>query len=277
MLLNEFFTGIGLPEWARGPIAAAADALSAQDMRPVYALLLNEATGDEGLKALAQAVGEDKDGIKTLAAMSVCALSSYERYRVMGIPDEIFDATMQFVSRFLQAEYERSGRLRFIWGWWFPRQLSLREFRLGALEYEMTRENEAPCIRIHIPAGTDMSLPSLNASLQQARAFFARYFPAHAEAEIFCDSWMLSPVLKELLPERSHILLFQRNFTVLKTEENDAALEWIFPDKTIPTKALPENTSLQKKVKRLLLAGGHIGWTLGKLNADAFCERPQKK
>ena len=37
------------------------------------------------------------------------------------------------------------------WGWWFPRQLSLQEFRVGCLEYEFV-ELEEKMISIHIPS-----------------------------------------------------------------------------------------------------------------------------
>lgn len=52
--------------------------------------------------------------------------------------------------------------------------------------------------------------------------------------------------------------------------EASAALDWIFPDGSLPPERLPEDTLLQKKVKALLLAGGSLGWTLGRLRKDAW-------
>ena len=72
--------------------------------------------------------------------------------------------------------------------------------------------------------------------------------------------------LRELLPEGSNILRFQRRFDILRVDENSpAALEWIFPDPKVKPEDFPEDTRLRRAAKRYLLSGGRIGWTLGKL------------
>ncbi len=88
-----------------------------------------------------------------------------------------------------------------------------------------------------------------------------------------CESWLLSPALKELLPSESRILRFQEAFDL--TEENpedSSAMEWVFyvTEKqrgSVQIEDLPENTSLQRKMKAMLQAGkkpGSAGGTLAR-------------
>ena len=72
--------------------------------------------------------------------------------------------------------------------------------------------------------------------------------------------------LKKLLRKDSNILYFQDNFEIVKVEEeSNAFLEWIYLRNDIDYDKLPELTSLQRNVKKYLLEGGKIGWTLGRL------------
>ena len=86
---------------------------------------------------------------------------------------------------------------------------------------------------------------------------------------MYCDSWLLSPVLAELLPESSRILAFQRRFRILSVNrENTGAIGWIWPGYREPSAQLPEDTSLQKRMKPFLLAGGKPGWAEGIMTGD---------
>ena len=87
---------------------------------------------EEGLSALKEALGEDEDGMKLFAAQSQEALLALREYEKRGIGRDIFLATMAFMARFSGEALVRRGRVEWTWGWWFPRQLALKEFRLGA-------------------------------------------------------------------------------------------------------------------------------------------------
>lgn len=231
-------------------------------------------SGEEGLNALKEALGEDADGMKLFVAQSLEALLALREYGERGIGRGIFTATMEFLARFSEVVYVRRGCVEWTWGWWFPRQLALREFRLGALEYEMTEGvafggkpagGSKRRIFLHIPAGADLSDGAVDASVAAAKAFFPKYFPDFAEAEYVCSSWMLSPALSGILPETSRVRRFGERFSVVFWEEDSPAFrDWIFPAAaSAPAEDLPEATSLQRAVKRHLLAGGKIGWAEG--------------
>lgn len=79
----------------------------------------------------------------------------------------------------------------------------------------------------------------------------------------------MSPALKELLPEDSKILRFQEMFEIGHIDKEDNGfLEWVFKRSDVLTEELPEDTSLQRRMKKHLLAGGWIGEAEG--SADAI-------
>ena len=81
---------------------------------------------------------------------------------------------------------------------------------------------------------------------------------------MYCQSWLLSPALKNILSGNSNILSFQKLFDIVETdEESMAVLDWVFPGFDKVSGKLPENTSLQRNMKKYLLEGKKIGWTKG--------------
>lgn len=215
-------------------------------------------------KLILSDVGEDPDGIKILWEELKLAEQAFEEYQRKGISFDIFIDTMKFCTRFLSAYYKTYGCYRFVWGWWFPRQLSLKEFRIGALEYEYSQEG---CIYVHIPSDADLSPQSVFNSISRFKDFNRQYFPEHQGREIRCQSWLLSLELKNVLTENSNILAFQKLFDVVETDyESMAVLDWVFPGFDKVSEELPEETSLQKNMKKHLLGGGKIGWSTGKLS-----------
>ena len=274
MTVKRFWREIGVSTAVSAPV---------EELRENEALLSGLPLGswrtapyEEGLSALKEALGEDEDGMKLFAAQSMEALLALHEYEERGIGRDIFLATMAFMARFSKEALVRRGREEWTWGWWFPRQLALKEFRLGALEYEMTEGaafggkpsgGNTRRIFLHIPADADLSDGAVDASLATAKAFFSKYFPAFADAEYVCGSWMLSPALSEIMPETSRVRRFSERFSVVFWGEDSPAFrDWIFPSAVAaPVEELPEATSLQRAAKQLLLAGGKIGWAEGVL------------
>ena len=63
-----------------------------------------------------------------------------------------------------------------------------------------------------------------------AKALFPKHFPDFADAEYVCESWMLSPALREIMPETSRVRRFSERFSVVFWEEDSPAFrDWIFP------------------------------------------------
>ena len=217
-------------------------------------------------KPAGQPAPENDLGAEMLIRQLMQAVESRKWGEWKRIPEDIWIATMKAFPRFI-AEHRRSyGYDGFDRYGWTVRQAGARLFRIGELEYELA-ENEPGkrVIRVHIPSDTKLEPALLNASLSRADAFLGEYFPEWADLPKICESWLLSPVLKELLPPESRILRFQSAFDLRETfPEDDAALEWVFrvaqgQREGLDMTKLPEETSLQKRMKALLLSGRKPG------------------
>ena len=200
-----------------------------------------------------QEVPEDDDGAAILIRQLMIASDCRKYGAWKDIPEEIWMETMKCFPRFI-SEHRRS------YGWdgfdrygWTTRQIGAKLFRIGELEYELAEDEEGRKeIGLHIPSDAKLEAERMNASLKEADAFIRERFPGWAGVPKTCESWLLSPALKDLLPEGSRILKFQEAFELKETyPEDDAALEWVFyvaegQREGLDISRLPEDTSLQR-------------------------------
>ena len=211
------------------------------------------------------------DGADVLIRQLTEAVESRKWGAWRRFPEEVWLDTMKCYPRFISEHRRSYGFDGFDRGDWTVRQVSARLFRLGELEYELAEEEGGRFISLHIPSDAKLEPARLNESLRAARAFLAEYFPDWADLPVLCESWLLSPRLREWLPADSRILRFRAAFDILQDDpEDDAALEWVFHvargqrDALSPA-GLPEETSLQRRMKADLLAGGKPGAARGRL------------
>lgn len=228
--------------------------------------IITRSKWDEGITELQELLGNDPSGVKILwELLHIVSTYSYEAYVRRGISKDIFAATMKFCTRFLQERYHTYGDYNFVWAWWFPRQISLSEYRIGALEYEFV-SGESMEIAIHIPSDADMSKESVARSMGDFIEFRRKYYPEWKTVRMTCDTWMLMPELKELLEEDSNIIAFQNLFAIDMVDYNATwYMGWIFPGVEKVDGNLPEGTSLQRNLKKYLLEGRQFGIAKGHL------------
>ena len=204
-----------------------------------------------------------KDDMGMLACQLQAAVHTRTLYREAGISDRIFLDTMGCFRRFLGETMHRTGKLCFDRGWWTYRQLSMRLFRLGQLEFEMLQDPHA--VSVHIPSDSCISPEEVDRSLEQLRAFLPVHCPDYADAPVGCESWLLSPALQEHLRDGSNIRSFQDRFMLIHVVDDAPDVrEWLFqvPEGT-PVSSFPEDSSLQRNVKHHMLKGGTIGVARG--------------
>ena len=244
---------LNMPQTATEEILSLSRELNFPALQPAMDMLFREETWEDGLSSLKMQLGDDSRGMKMLSCMLVCALQTRENYRKLGIPEDIFLATMDCFPRFVREHMESYGCCGFDRDFWTVRQLSGVLFRIGLLEYELSKGQ----VCLHIPTGARLIGPEIDASLEEARAFLRRFFPAWQSLPMTCHSWLLSPALPGLISPDSNILRFQKRFRIVpETEQNREFLVWIFTNRDIPYPRLPENTHLQRVVKQYLLQGG---------------------
>lgn len=235
--------------------------------RPLLKALLIPAAWDDALARLKALIGDDPRGMKVLTFMLVCCGETWDSYQSLGISDDIYIETLKCFTRFINEHLESYGTFGFDRDFWTMRQLSARLFRLGTLEFELTEDRGQKAVHVHIPSDADLSPQARHRSYDTARDFIARLFPAYEGVPFLCTSWLLSPALKECLPESSRILSFQSEYKVTEVfPDHDQFLTWVYKRPDIPLADLPESSTLQRNLKKYLLAGGRIGEAAGVLD-----------
>ncbi len=246
--------------------AEVAEAVTSYDKTVDYSALgdtfkkldLPELWG-EAISELQAFCGDDPMGMKILTLLMHCITYTYEKYLEKGIPEKIFIDTMGFIPRFLKSNYDTWGNYSFVWAWWLPREITMREFRVGEFEYEFSCEGERLKINVHIPSDARLA----SSDIKAIYPFIEEFYPEYKNGIICCDSWMLSPELKKLLPESSNIIKFQNQFEIKHIDlESPCFMGWIY-DKSMPIEDLPEDTTLRKNLKQHLLGGGKVGSAYG--------------
>ncbi len=208
----------------------------------------------------------DEDKIKILVCMMKASVDAYDIYKAKGISDEIYFATMKCYTRFIDETYKMTGKLYFDRYWWTTRQAGCHLFRIGELEYEMKHIDDKIVIGLHIPSDVDFSPSAVNESLMSARRFFTEHYHELTDCEYQCHSWLLDSHLKGMLNENSNIISFQNRFEIFDEGEVDTEfIEWLYNTKSTDYSALPENTSLQRNMKKHILSGGVIRNAYGRV------------
>ncbi len=118
----------------------------------------------------------------------VAVATQYHRDR--GIPDAVTRVTLADLGRNLAVDrrIHREG--------WPVMQSWLTLHARGAL-YELGRlqhhRSDTGAISLHIPESSPLTPEAIDASLDEARAFFPRHFPDEPYTAFSCGSWLLDP------------------------------------------------------------------------------------
>ena len=217
---------------------------------------------------------EQDHGLGILRFYLDWAVKLKEQYDAIGIPEQVFWDGMKDMAIWAEDYRDKHGVPGFAeWGW-VATTLSMKVFRLGRLQFEPMQLETAvvcdgrtypagtPVLNVHIPAGEPLDVAEVRAAMDYAPRFFQTYFQKTCTL-FYCHSWLLSPQLKELLPEESRILQFQNLFSVCEVDQERQAEERVFGYLADDPKTYPEETSLQKKMKASILAGKTFGMGCG--------------
>lgn len=240
-------------------LSTMLDEFESINSKEIYLKFLDENVDFENLKEELN----DIDGLKILYVYLIKAYEDFEIYNKLGIDKKIYFDTFKCFRRFIDETYEMTGKVIFDRYFWTYRQTELKLFRIGELEFEICDIEKV--ISIHIPSDAKLTEEEVKKSLNEAKKFFLEII--NKSDYIFkCTSWLLSPNLKEVLNEQSNILRFQELFSIESVNLlDDSGISWIFKTDSKEIKTFKEETSLQKKLKKRLLNGEHIGIATGVL------------
>lgn len=245
MNMNELAERIHLP---REALEILAHEIEENDYRSAKALFY------EDMEQFIAAWKEKSDRY-AWALRFYCRIAAeiYGEYKWQGIEDTVFDQTFYDITIWCRECHRKYGEYGIDEIWWIGQSAKMKLFRLGRLQFEP--DDEKGVLNVHIPAGEPLNALACKESFEQAESFFDEKYKAYV-----CESWLLSPRLKELLPGGSNILLFQQLFEIQNISyEYPQAEERIFGEILEQKENYPEDTSLRKIAKQYILSGNDIG------------------
>lgn len=252
MGLREFMEQIGLPEEGK---QCVANYYMPEETYQNWRVLFYE--NEEGFFRKA----EKQSGKELLILVLYVRFAAdlYPQYMKKGIPSKIYyDTFSDFTIWFLQCGRQKN-KIGLMEERWLKLHLKMRLFRLGRLQFE--KDDTEKQIHVHIPEGEALSREACDSAFRQAKDFFGESY-----SQFDCESWLLSPVLPELLDEQSNIIQFQKRFQIKRINRDiRQAEERVFGVIQEDKNSYPEKTKLQKALKKYLLEGKNPGVGYGVL------------
>lgn len=159
---------------------------------------------------------------------------------------------------------------------WFCGFFDLTRFALGRLQFEVVtmwqdyekngvrlEKDKSKVINVHIPrTGTPLDKESCDKAYAQAREFFRGQ--AGEGCAFVCDSWLLYPENKNILPPHSNTYRFMSEYDIIGWEVNNGEDLWrLFDTEEKNPDRLPANSSMRRCYIDHLKSGGRVGCGFG--------------
>lgn len=265
MTIFELYEKLEMPQPMIEKLEAVRKEMDFTAVEDALVLMQDWKTAYEAHQKIVAAFPDDVGSLHSMCCQLEVVRRQYDKYMEMGISEEIFVDTMKAFTRFVGEHFEKYGEYVYDRDWWSYRQVSMCLFRIGLLEYEFFAYKGEKVLSVHIPSDTKLVDEKVGESIEKAKEFMAKFYPEYCGCRMYCESWLLAPKLQELLPETSNIVKFQKRFALFAEDyEDKGCVYWVFKaPKDTPFEQLREDTTLQRKIKAVLLAGGGIGWGEG--------------
>ena len=160
---------------------------------------------------------------------------------------------------------------------WIHKHAKRELFNIGAFQYEPVQKDGKYLINIHIPAGTKLNVYDNLKSFKEAMDFYDTYYPENKMEGLMCESWLLSNEIEEVMEGATNISRFGDMFTKysIGDERGDAVFRFVynFAAPYPPVETLPENTTLQRKLKAYMLSGKRVYAMGGTISRDELNNR----
>lgn len=174
-----------------------------------------------------------------------------EKISVSGFRTAEADEEIAFTTFYQEANGQVSGNLVNNQGY-----VEKEIITIDLCEWEEFLSAGDPVLILHIPEGAPLIQEECKEAIKQAWEFFPKYFPEYKFKAITSNSWLFNPDLKKYLPQ-SNIIKFQELFQLFpaKNTTGKQTKERVFQKEDIAIEDAPENTSLQRIVKKHLMDG----------------------
>ena len=227
------------------------------------------------IKSVIDLLKEDpSNGPSVFAAVLLLAEETKTKYKEKNISDKIFNNTMADITVWAENYRRKTGNCGIDELGWIMNHLNLELFALGRLQFmpstfyidnNWKKLSEFPLkageniLEVHIPQNEPLLASECNISFKHAPVFFKNHFN-YDFSYFTCHSWLLSPVLKEILPEDSNIIRFQNRFKIIAIDPHDKQAEERIFDKQFGSNT---KSSLAIKVRELANKGITVGSGIG--------------
>ena len=185
---------------------------------------------------------------------------NFDKYQVLSHKNRVRECLTNDI---YNRKLEEIRLSQLVWGIYF---IKIKLIEVGRLQYEYCNNKKGKYIKIHIPKGDKLLYNEVLDSIKNSKKEIKKYFEIE-NYEYYCESWLLSKEITKLLDSNSNIAKFQQLFDI--TEGKDAIkdiLNFVFDLQQIDSYYdLPEGTSLQSKIKDLLINEKEIHIGIGKL------------
>lgn len=199
-----------------------------------------------------------------------------EVYKERQISEEIFhNSVLDLKYKLEECKIVRGIKGSFV-AFWFMEFFDMTRFALGRLQFEIVefKRNyekngikltpESKVLNMHIPrTGTPLTPESCMDSYKQAEEFFKEELDG--PCVFVCDSWLLYPEHKKILPETSNIRKFAEQFDIIDNgifRDNRELWRFFDTNEQNPDR-LPADSSLRRIYVDYLKKGGRVGWGYG--------------
>ena len=144
--------------------------------------------------------------------------------------------------------------------------------RYSKREWDLFIGENDPVISVHIPPSREFTPENMEAAYADCLRILENSFPEYKPRAFYCHSWLMDPQLREMMRPTSNILAFQEKYLRFPNpSDGTAVLTFLFDDPTVKNwEDLPENSSLQRKVKAHYLQGNFIYEPCGFFPFDAI-------
>lgn len=185
---------------------------------------------------------------------------NFDKYQVLSHKNRVRECLTNDI---YNRKLEEIRLSQLVWGIYF---IKIKLIEVGRLQYEYCNNKKGKYIKIHIPKGDKLLYNEVLDSIKNSKKEIKKYFEIE-NYEYYCESWLLSKEITKLLDSNSNIAKFQQLFDI--TEGKNAIrdiLNFVYDLQQIDSYYdLPERTSLQLKIKDLLINGKEIHIGIGKL------------
>lgn len=205
------------------------------------------------------------------------AKDTLEKYKTRNIPEEIFYNSITDIEVWANDYKEKNGVYGIKEYEWIEQTLDMKVFKLGRLQFSMAdKDKRKKCcsqlgvssdkcivIDVHIQKGEPLNFELCQKSYKMAEDFF-NVGDLKKQIIFICDSWLLSPDLKELLGETSNILDFQSQYKIIHEDKDNRQMEErVFGKIEDNPQNYVANTTLQRNLKEKLKLGKKFGTAIG--------------